>query len=319
MDILFVVAASCGAVSAFLLGRYVAHVSICQGLVYRRRGKDGRRFVGRSRFSDLVLMFLEGMADTIDLRSPKKARPLRGHRFPAASSLTSHRPKHRVIDEHVLIQAGVENIFGLAMLRAVQVRLASFTGALLAMPALLLDPSLSCLLFFIGIGLGYKVPTLWVSKEARRRREECEREVPMMEDIVSLASQAGMSFDAAFAIYARSTESLLANRCRHASDSYLKGTCSRDQALHGLADEWDSVLLSQFAETVLQSLRFGAPLTAALSALGSETRRERSALIETKIAKAPVIMLLPMGLLILPAMLLLVMGPVLLNIVQELA
>ena len=54
-------------------------------------------------------------------------------------------------------------------------------------------------------------------------------------------------------------------------------------------------------------------MAANLEALSAEARNQYRAACEEKIAKAPVKMLMPTGALILPAMLLLVMGPILLE------
>ena len=53
-----------------------------------------------------------------------------------------------------------------------------------------------------------------------------------------------------------------------------------------------------------------------LSLLASEARAVRKAKLEEKVAKAPVKMLLPVGTLILPAMLILIMGPIMLDLME---
>ena len=73
----------------------------------------------------------------------------------------------------------------------------------------------------------------------------------------------------------------------------------------------------QFVETVTQALRFGAPLASAMETLAEDVRKEYRTHVSERIAKAPVRMLIPTGTLILPAMLLLVLGPVILNIFGE--
>ena len=58
-------------------------------------------------------------------------------------------------------------------------------------------------------------------------------------------------------------------------------------------------------------------MTELLIDLAQEARREYRALQQEKVAKAPVKMLLPTGALILPAMLLLVMGPIVLDLMER--
>ena len=53
-----------------------------------------------------------------------------------------------------------------------------------------------------------------------------------------------------------------------------------------------------------------------MSLLSSEARAVRRAKLEERVAKAPVKVLLPVGTLILPAMLILIMGPIMLDLIQ---
>lgn len=74
--------------------------------------------------------------------------------------------------------------------------------------------------------------------------------------------------------------------------------------------------LKRFSETSLQAIHHGSPLADMLGRFSSDVRQRRRAAIERQIAKAPVKLLIPTGICILPAMLILVMGPVLLQFVQ---
>lgn len=65
---------------------------------------------------------------------------------------------------------------------------------------------------------------------------------------------------------------------------------------------------------MVRSLRFGSSLAGSLEAAAAEARAEHRARLEERVAKAPVKMMMPTGALILPAMLLLVLGPVLLEL-----
>ena len=60
--------------------------------------------------------------------------------------------------------------------------------------------------------------------------------------------------------------------------------------------------------------RFGSSLAESLESAAAEARAEHRARLEERVAKAPVKMMMPTGALILPAMLLLVLGPVLLEL-----
>ena len=97
--------------------------------------------------------------------------------------------------------------------------------------------------------------------------------------------------------------------------SWETGLVDRAEALKLLADGFDLPILHQFVGNVLRSLKCGSPVTQTLDELATQARGEYRSRMEEAVAKAPVKMLVPTAGLILPAMLILVMGPVLLEFV----
>lgn len=63
-------------------------------------------------------------------------------------------------------------------------------------------------------------------------------------------------------------------------------------------------------------MRFGSSLVEGLEEASLEARNSYKTKQEEKVAKAPVKMMIPTGTLILPAMLILVLGPVLLELIN---
>ena len=75
---------------------------------------------------------------------------------------------------------------------------------------------------------------------------------------------------------------------------------------------WDvTVVESRFADAVNQALAFGSPLSEALEQQAQTIREEQRAELEAEIERVPVKMLIPLGTLIVPAMLLSILGPLL--------
>ena len=68
------------------------------------------------------------------------------------------------------------------------------------------------------------------------------------------------------------------------------------------------------SRAAVRSLRFGTSLAEAFESQAGEARAVRKARREEQVAKAPVKMLVPVGTLILPAMLVLVLGPVMIEL-----
>lgn len=155
---------------------------------------------------------------------------------------------------------------------------------------------------------------------SRRQKEAyelaLERHVPEMIDALALGMRAGMSFERAFRSYCFRFDDELALLCRQACLKWESGLVSRDDALLELGVASGVTSLERFASNAVRCLRFGSPMNRMLEALASEARGCYRAKMEEKVAKAPVKMLVPTAVLILPAMLIVVMAPVFLGFVQ---
>lgn len=153
--------------------------------------------------------------------------------------------------------------------------------------------------------------TIRARHDLRERRVDALRQMPTLLDIVTLGLAAGLSFDASLELYCQRYHTRLASSFNEAMLSWRIGSASRDEALRSLADELGVAALGRFASAVGEALTFGAPLAAALEQQAQAIRDEQRAQVEEEIEKVPVKMLIPLGTLILPAMLLAILGPLL--------
>lgn len=155
------------------------------------------------------------------------------------------------------------------------------------------------------------------SARARRRRtSEMERHLPELAETLSMGLRAGLPLDRAFFLYCTRFDDILADSCERAYSSWTNGLSTRDEALREMASGFDSPMLDRFAASVSRTARFGGSLARSLELLAAEARSRRKAQVEERIAKVPVKMMVPTAVLILPAMLIVVMGPVLLGAVS---
>ncbi|MCI1288407.1 MAG: type II secretion system F family protein [Olsenella sp.] len=143
------------------------------------------------------------------------------------------------------------------------------------------------------------------------RKGTCLRDLPSLLDVVTLGLSSGLSFDAALALYCERYDNELAASFAEAMLSWQVGAESRAEALGRLAGELGVDALASFASTVTQALEFGSPLASALEAQAQAIREEQRSQLEEEIEKVPVKMLIPLGTLIVPAMLISILGPLL--------
>ena len=136
-------------------------------------------------------------------------------------------------------------------------------------------------------------------------------EVSEMVDVIRLGLTAGLSFDAALALYCEHRPGALSACMAQARFSWQMGMASREESLLGVARQLGVRQLESFATAVGQAHELGAPLADTLARQSVEMRAAHRAAVEREIERAPVKMVVPTGALILPALLLSIIGPLL--------
>ncbi len=156
----------------------------------------------------------------------------------------------------------------------------------------------------------------------RRRKEEalrrsCEQDLDILADIVVLGVRSGLSFDAALDLYCEKFDTPLSRELSEGVAQWHGGLASRQEALTGVGEKIGSTDFERFSQTVVHALAHGSPLADMLARFADDMREQRQTGIERRVEKAPVKILIPLGVCILPAMLILVMGPVLLQFLDS--
>ena len=142
-------------------------------------------------------------------------------------------------------------------------------------------------------------------------RKSCLREMPEMIDILILGLSSGLSFDSALDLYCLRESGELSKELSNAHMTWKLGANTREEALNQMAARVGVPSLKSFATVVNEALTFGTPLAEILDRQASVLRDEQRSLLETEIEKIPIKMLIPLGTLIVPAMLLAILGPLL--------
>lgn len=146
---------------------------------------------------------------------------------------------------------------------------------------------------------------------AAERRRACLDELPVMLDVLTLGLSAGLSFDASLELYCERYGNELARALDESMLAWRIGARPREAELMRLAEELGLPAFRRFASMVGEALTFGTPLAEALEHQGEAIREEQRSQIEEEIERVPVKMLVPLGTLIVPAMLVAILGPLL--------
>lgn len=191
-------------------------------------------------------------------------------------------------------------------------------SALGLLVGLVFSELLAMVLFLAGFLVGWCAPLYAVRREKEARTNAVESDLARMLEVVVLGLRGGLSFDRALAYFCEFFDCSLSRSCSVAQTQWSHGLLSREEALKSLASSYDSKLVSRAISSINRSLRYGTSLADDLTSAAASARAQRRARLEEQIAKAPVKMLLPVGALMLPAMLILVVGPILLELMGEL-
>jgi tight adherence protein C len=155
---------------------------------------------------------------------------------------------------------------------------------------------------------GILLPGFFLSKAATRRADRIDQELPHFVDQLALVIEAGMSFDAAVTYLADVSEGPLGEEMTRVLTELRVGE-SRRAAIRNFALRVGSDDAMAFANAVLASDQLGSPLGAILRSQASDLRHRRQIHAEERAQKAPVKMLVPMAIFILPVMFVLILAP----------
>lgn len=163
----------------------------------------------------------------------------------------------------------------------------------------------------------FRVFDIALSRRARRRQQAIARRVPDLVELLVATTQAGLNPATALRRACETLHGPLADEVALSVREIDLGVPWRN-ALAALVGRTDVPSLRRLASSLTRSQRLGTSLGTSLRAVADELRAERRAVAEEAARRAPVKMLFPLVFLILPAFLLLTVGPVVLATVRSL-
>ena len=155
--------------------------------------------------------------------------------------------------------------------------------------------------------------------EVAAAREGLVWELPALIDMMALCARAGMPLDQSIDLYCARFTGRLAAIFAAARATWAIGAQTRSGEMQRLAAEIDSPVFDRFLGALRHATEMGTPLAPVLEAQADDVRTHRQSAIEEQAAKLPVKMRVPIGLFTLPAMLIMLLTPVLAQVGAGLA
>jgi tight adherence protein C len=173
---------------------------------------------------------------------------------------------------------------------------------------------------FMGFFIGGLLPELVMRKVAARRQERVRIALPDAIDLLIIAANAGQSLEVALnRVGKEMTRNApeLADELR-VTTSELRALPNRREALENLALRTGIAEVRSLTATLIQTIKYGTPLTQSLKILAAELRQAKLLRLEEKAAKLPALLALPLMLLIMPSIFIVTAGPAVLSIGEAL-
>lgn len=165
--------------------------------------------------------------------------------------------------------------------------------------------------------LGFFAPSLYVKQNRDVRVEAIEKELPDVLDVLAISVEAGVGLEGAIQAVTERFSSPLAAELGHMLSEMELGL-SRREALQNLRSRTDIADLNGFVLALLQADALGMPMTRVLQTQAEEMRRRRRGKVREAAAKLPVKILFPLIMFILPSLFIVILGPAVISIYENL-
>jgi tight adherence protein C len=156
--------------------------------------------------------------------------------------------------------------------------------------------------------IGFFFPRLWLTSRIQRRQKSVRKAMPDALDLLTICVEAGLGFDAAMSKVSEKWTSELSLAFARVIKELQLGKLRRD-ALRDMADRIGLTELTSFVAAVIQSEQLGVSLAKVLRIQSDQMRIRRRQMAEEEAHKAPVKMIIPMALLIFPALMIVLLTP----------
>jgi tight adherence protein C len=171
----------------------------------------------------------------------------------------------------------------------------------------------------VAVFCGWMIPIGMLARLIRQRQERIRRSVPDALDLMVVCVEAGVSLDAALLRVSREIRMAHTDLAHELAVVNRKTNAGipRENALRSLWQRTGVEELRTLVSSMIQSEKWGTSIATVLRVAAETLRRKRRQTAEKKAKQAPLKMTFPLVLFILPALFIVIMGPALVQIVNE--
>lgn len=165
--------------------------------------------------------------------------------------------------------------------------------------------------------IGFFGPEASLNRAIDDRRKSMEKQLPDIIDLLVISVEAGLGFEAAMGRVVQNVPGELSREFQRTLQETRVGV-SRHEALRNMSERTDVDDLNSFILALIQADQFGVSIARMLRVQAEEMRVRRRQRIQEKAFAAPVKMIFPMLLCIFPSIFIVILGPAVMNIRENL-
>jgi len=165
---------------------------------------------------------------------------------------------------------------------------------------------------------GWYAPVYYVELKRRSRMDKIDKQLPDMIDLLVVTIEAGLGILASMRVASETMSDPLGQELRLTLQEQRMGL-SVNQAIESLGRRADATNMRIFVRALTQGERLGISIGATMRNLSVEMRKRRRAAAEERAQKMPIKMLFPLIFCIFPALFVVILTPMIINIIDALA
>lgn len=239
------------------------------------------------------------------------SRPLI-YQFTLQHALRIKSETYRKRIRKLILTSGLSRELNVDEFIGMQILWAVFFPAFMVVMNFSLELGFSNWLLAMMIPVGYYLPIMHANANKKKRSVSVRGDMPFFIDLLALSVEAGLDFFSAIQKLvdkAEGTDSVLAEEFETVLKDVKIGA-SKQQALKDLSDRLDMSEITSFVAVLIDAEHTGAPIAQVLKDQSVQMRLERFVRAEKAGARASQGILIPMMLFIVPAVFIMVFGPV---------
>lgn len=173
--------------------------------------------------------------------------------------------------------------------------------------------------FLIAIGIAYFIPEFWLNHAINKRRENIRLSLPDALDLLAICMEAGLGLDQALV---RVGQELKVSH-QELSEEFLQINLEqragnpRIGAWRNMADRVGLETVRSFVNMLVQTDRFGTPISKSLANFSEALRTQRRQQVEELAAKTTIKLVFPLVLFIFPSIFIVTVAPAVITLMKS--